>query len=78
LTGDVPSPINPPSGCPFHTRCPYAIEECKKIEPSLAEIKPRHRAACIRISPEYPYIEENEKNGLRVVGSGKDLEPATI
>jgi hypothetical protein len=44
------------------------IEECKKIEPSLAEIKPRHRAACIRISPEYPYIEENEKNGLGVVG----------
>jgi oligopeptide transport system ATP-binding protein len=68
LTGDVPSPINPPSGCHFHTRCPYMIEECKKIEPTLAEIKPRHRAACIRISPEYPYIEENEKNGLGVVG----------
>jgi hypothetical protein len=44
------------------------IEECKKIEPSLAEIKPSHRAACIRISPEYPSIEENQKNGLGVVG----------
>jgi oligopeptide transport system ATP-binding protein len=74
LTGDVPSPINPPSGCHFHTRCPYMIEECKKIEPALAEIKPRHRAACIRISPEYPYIEENERNGLRVVGNGKNLK----
>src|SRR5947208_7614271 len=37
LKGDVPSPINPPSGCPFHTRCQYAIDECKTIEPALAE-----------------------------------------
>ena len=59
LTGDVPSPINPPSGCHFHTRCPYAIEECKKTEPKLVEIKPNHYAACIRISPEEPHIEEN-------------------
>ena len=59
LTGDVPSPINPPSGCNFHTRCPYAIEDCKKTEPPLVEIKPNHFAACIRISPEKPNIEEN-------------------
>ncbi len=58
LTGDVPSPINPPSGCHFHTRCPYAIEECKKTEPQLVEIKPNHFAACIRISKETPHIEE--------------------
>lgn len=59
LKGDVPSPINPPSGCHFHTRCQYAISECAKIEPPLVEIKPRHFAACIRISPEKPHIEEN-------------------
>ncbi len=59
LTGDVPSPINPPSGCNFHTRCPYAIEDCRKIEPQLVEIKPNHYAACIRISPDKPNIEEN-------------------
>ncbi|MGI8542542.1 MAG: ABC transporter ATP-binding protein, partial [Aridibacter sp.] len=59
LTGDVPAPINPPAGCNFHTRCPYAIEDCKKIEPPLVEIKPNHFAACIRISPEKPNIEDN-------------------
>jgi len=48
LQGDVPSPINPPSGCPFHTRCPWAIEKCREVVPPLAEIKPNHFAACIR------------------------------
>jgi len=69
LTGDVPSPINPPSGCPFHTRCRYVIAECKEIVPKLVEIKTRHQAACIRISPEHPHIEENSKQGLGVVGN---------
>jgi oligopeptide transport system ATP-binding protein len=58
LEGDVPSPINPPEGCRFHTRCPYAIQACKEVVPPLAEIKPNHFAACIRISPEQPHIEK--------------------
>src|SRR4029078_6916974 len=58
LEGDVPSPINPPSGCRFHTRCPYMIEACKQVVPPLVEIKPKHFAACIRISPEQPDIEK--------------------
>ncbi len=57
LEGDVPSPINPPPGCRFHTRCPYAIQACKEVVPPLAEIKPNHFAACIRISPEQPDID---------------------
>jgi len=58
LEGDVPSPINPPKGCRFHTRCPWAIPDCRQAEPMLREIQPNHWAACIRISPEQPFIEQ--------------------
>jgi peptide/nickel transport system ATP-binding protein len=46
LKGDVPSPINPPSGCPFHPRCPVAKAECSKTKPILKEVKPGHQVAC--------------------------------
>ncbi len=46
LQGDVPDPINRPSGCHFHTRCPYAEERCRVEEPALKEVAPGHLAAC--------------------------------
>jgi oligopeptide transport system ATP-binding protein len=46
LPGDVPSPIQPPSGCPFHPRCPIAVERCKIEIPPLRELAPGHFAAC--------------------------------
>ena len=46
LTGDVPSPINPPPGCHFHTRCPYAMPECRSKVPQLREIQPGHWVSC--------------------------------
>jgi oligopeptide/dipeptide ABC transporter ATP-binding protein len=46
LTGDVPSPINPPRGCNFHTRCPYAMTRCRHEAPTLRAVKPGHWAAC--------------------------------
>ena len=46
LQGDVPSPINPPSGCHFHTRCPYAVERCRIESPALREVRPGQMVAC--------------------------------
>ncbi len=46
LKGDVPSPVNPPSGCRFHPRCPKAMDICPQVEPVWAEVEPYHFAMC--------------------------------
>jgi oligopeptide/dipeptide ABC transporter ATP-binding protein len=46
LTGEVPSPINPPSGCRFHPRCPFAMQKCSQEEPQLREVAPDHQVSC--------------------------------
>jgi len=47
VDGDVPSPVNPPSGCAFHTRCRYAMARCKTERPALRDAGPRHQVACL-------------------------------
>ena len=69
LKGDVPSPIDPPRGCHFHTRCQYAIPECSATSPTLVEIKPLHYAACIRINAENPNIADNTAAGRGAIGN---------
>jgi oligopeptide/dipeptide ABC transporter ATP-binding protein len=49
LKGEIPSPINPPSGCSFHTRCPVALAECKRIQPLPEKISAGHLASCLRL-----------------------------
>jgi oligopeptide/dipeptide ABC transporter ATP-binding protein len=49
LGGEVPSPLNPPSGCVFHPRCPIAVDDCRRDVPLLREIRADHRVACIRV-----------------------------
>src|SRR5262249_22009540 len=63
LKGDTPSPINPPQGCRFHTRCPIAIEQCKTEKPPLVEVRPGHKVACIR----------TEVTGDRLQVTGKEV-----
>jgi oligopeptide transport system ATP-binding protein len=49
LAGDPPSPLNPPPGCSFHPRCPFAVAECSQRQPDFETLRPKHEAACLRV-----------------------------
>ena len=58
LTGDLPSPMNPPSGCKFHTRCPLAVEICKISVPQIESVGTGHLASCHRLDENLSLLEE--------------------
>jgi oligopeptide/dipeptide ABC transporter ATP-binding protein len=60
IKGDLPNPADPPKGCPFNTRCPFAFDRCFVEEPPLYELGPRHRAACFLAEPDAGAAQERE------------------
>ncbi|MFP4302732.1 MAG: ABC transporter ATP-binding protein [Spirochaetaceae bacterium] len=69
LTGDVPSPANPPQGCPFHTRCPVAMDVCRRVVPQLLPTPSGHYAACHKVHPPEASIAANPAADIRDDGS---------
>ncbi len=76
LEGDVPSPINPPSGCRFHTRCPYRFDECSTIEPELLNVGNEHFVKCHLYHPNYAPNAPGSAEPL--VNRGRELRPSSI
>ncbi|MDX1656748.1 MAG: hypothetical protein R3310_16180, partial [Candidatus Competibacteraceae bacterium] len=70
LKGELPSPLNPPPGCSFHTRCPFATEECSRIVPPLREVEGR-QVACHHAERVGPQAQE-----LRTRHGDRDIEAA--
>jgi peptide/nickel transport system ATP-binding protein/oligopeptide transport system ATP-binding protein len=62
LQGEVPSPLNPPSGCRFHPRCPVAMADCSKFEPGFIEDRPEHWVSCFQVNPRQVNLSEYNKD----------------
>ena len=74
LRGDIPSPINPPAGCRFHTRCPLAFDRCRREEPRLDMVGEAHLAACHlndRPDADNPLLNGDPRLGVPATGAGR-------
>lgn len=58
LSGDLPSPLRPPTGCKFHTRCPLAVDACRSQQPDIETVGPGHTAACHRLAEKLTLLDE--------------------
>lgn len=74
LEGDVPSPLNVPSGCPFRTRCSRACDKCKNSVPTLKEIKPGHFVSCILVQEENENTENVVDENINLEDTNKTIE----
>jgi oligopeptide transport system ATP-binding protein len=72
LTADQPSPINPPSGCRFRTRCKYVMEVCIQVEPPLLQADPRRFVAC------HLYGGSQQPNGVGNIAAMPGVQPAPV
>jgi oligopeptide/dipeptide ABC transporter ATP-binding protein len=78
VSGEPPSPINPPSGCRFHTRCPYATEVCREVEPPLTEYPGGHVAACHHpLNVSEADLAAAKRSELSPLSAGEELPSAT-
>ncbi len=73
LEGDVPSPINPPKGCRFHTRCPYAFDACSEVAPQMLDVGSGHQVRCHLYNPDF--FSKAPGNASELVARGKELMP---
>ncbi len=73
LQGDVPSPINPPSGCRFHTRCPYRFDTCSTHEPELLDVGNEHLVKCHLYNPDF--ASNAPSSAASLVNRGRELHP---
>jgi peptide/nickel transport system ATP-binding protein len=73
--GEIPSPVNVPTGCSFNTRCPYVMDICKQVDPLMVEIGPDHIARCHLFEQPASFISQNQSDDEQTSENASDLQP---